>query len=357
MNMRELAEARARSKQLEIQEFYNKCHDEKDGRFCSEQPGGSGLKGRYSEEDASAEQSVIERAAPEAQGALKHIFDSRRQLEPEYSEKLQRLADEYGGELEGFDHRFKTADSVQNRIERNMRDGMTAGEAVDDLGDSLRYTVSFPDDRYEAGVRDALSAVKAGGNEYVNVMNSWAPDDQYDGINTTVRDPNTGLKIEIQYHTKDSYMVKDSLHKHYEYLRDRKGTNQDRFEVWKQMTEMSNQIPRPPGVENLQGDVDGTDVRWKSWPWQKYMNPEDEEVLYASAKKRVVKMTLASQHSFAKKEGFDRSERMKGVKPKKRYDISTIKSWEEAEELFEAGKIDKDDWNDWVDEATGGLYK
>lgn len=283
------------------QEFYNKCHGD-DGKFCSDGSGGKGgngrLKGRFEGKNDISDQDFINSYAndPESQRAIGQMLNDRDYIEPYYSNGLAQIAERNGGDLAGFEHRFKSNESLQSRINRNLDDhsDWSTEDAIRDLGDSLRYTIRVPEENYESTVRDTLADIAGAGIEFTSVRNSWGVKDengsygtQYAGINSTIRDPETNLKVEIQFHTPDSYEVKSYLHPDYETLREKKASNQEMFDTWRRMQETSDSVTRPPGVENLAGNVSGVEVDNRIWPWKpdKYIKGDDE-VLYYSSKRR-----------------------------------------------------------------------
>lgn len=281
--MREVRVTGPLARELELrakaEEFYNQCHG-KGGLFCQgpDGPGrvrdnGGRLQGNLTEEESL---SMVPEAARES---LQHLYDRRAEAESTYTPALEALARENGGQLVGLDQRFKSPKSVANRVERNMNEGEDAQTAAD-LGDSLRYTMVLPDDKYAEGVRGSIEEISNAGVKFDGnkVMNSWAPNDQYDGINSTMIDPSTGLKIELQFHTAESFAAKESLHPQYEILRDYKTdtsrSDADRYQTWQEMVDRNSSLSTPPGALDIQGDVNGVDVNWKQWPWYKYAKNE-----------------------------------------------------------------------------------
>lgn len=283
------------------QEFYNKCHDE-GGRFCSDGSGGKGGKGRLKGKLTDSDYDLIDSASTEAgREEYQKLLENREALEPYYTDGLQALARDNGGTLEiigpdGEDHTYKSNNSIKSRVARNIEKAAEKGktiteeQAISDLGDTLRYTMTFPDDRYSEGVRNAITEItdESTGLQFEDnkVMSSWAPGGQYAGINTTMVDKATGFKTELQFHTKSSYEAKNDLHNNYEYLRELEGTNEDRYNRWSEMTERTNQVSRPEGWEDIEGStINGVKLNPKPWRWDAYLRerPGDYGPLYASA--------------------------------------------------------------------------
>ena len=63
-----------------------------------------------------------------------------------------------------------------------------------------------------------VERLKEIGFEEIKLKNLWS-DEQYKGINSQWRRPETGLRIEVQFHTPASLEAKELTHKAYERIR------------------------------------------------------------------------------------------------------------------------------------------
>ncbi len=63
-----------------------------------------------------------------------------------------------------------------------------------------------------------VERLKAEGFELVKLKNLWA-DEQYKGVNSQWRRPETGLRVEVQFHTPESLEAKELTHGAYERIR------------------------------------------------------------------------------------------------------------------------------------------
>ena len=84
--------------------------------------------------------------------------------------------------------------------------------------DAVRFTLTYSAERYADGVRADVDRLKAEGFELIKLKNLWAGD-QYKGINSQWRRPETGLRFEMQFHTLESLEAKELTHKAYERIR------------------------------------------------------------------------------------------------------------------------------------------
>lgn len=73
----------------------------------------------------------------------------------------------------------------------------------------------------------------------------------------------------------------------------------------------------------------------------------------ADEKKRTFAEIMASRPPSKVKPLTNPNATMNGEPPRKRYDVSTIGSWQEAQELYDAGTITQTEWEDFVDMACG----
>ncbi len=122
--------------------------------------------------------------------------------------------------LEGFNFKLKSLDSLTRKIISDANfDNISLEKAAANIGDSLRYTYVVGDDRlYLDVVQNNLDRFVEAGYRISKVKNFWNKPG-FKGINTSLITPD-GLKIEVQFHTRSSYHVKEDLtHLFYEIFR------------------------------------------------------------------------------------------------------------------------------------------
>lgn len=113
-----------------------------------------------------------------------------------------------GAQLEGLKYELKGDDLLKQKVAevlaRNPDQDPVA--VLRKVPDCIRYTYCFDTANYAAGAQQADAMLRAAGYEPVEVKNSWLnPDKPYRGINTRWRDPASGLQLEVQYHTPESW--------------------------------------------------------------------------------------------------------------------------------------------------------
>lgn len=169
------------------------------------------------------------------------------------SPAMRRVEGEDSGrELAGFEHRLKGADRIKEKVARDMLEkGDSAQQALAGVPDAVRYTFRFGEERYADGVGADLKRLRAEGFELIKVKNSWASD-QYRGINTQWREPGTGQRFEVQFHTGASLDAKQSTHDAYERLRSPEVSDDEARELRRFQRRICQQVPVPPGAADIQ---------------------------------------------------------------------------------------------------------
>jgi hypothetical protein len=114
----------------------------------------------------------------------------------------------------------KGEDRLKEKIadELTAKPGMTPRQALENVADPVRFTFMYSPQRYADGVLTDVERLKAEGFELIKLKNLWA-DEQYKGMNSQWRRPETGLRFEVQFHTPESLEAKELTHKAYERIR------------------------------------------------------------------------------------------------------------------------------------------
>lgn len=162
-------------------------------------------------------------------------------------------AEDQARNLVGFEHRFKGADRLKEKIADQIRStpGTTPAQALSAVPDTVRFTYKYDEMAYSAGVRNDVHRLEARGFTQVERRNTWTSD-QYKGINSRWRDPASGVVFEVQFHTRASLEAKELTHKAYERIRSitRQTPEADRetAELRDFQRQVNAEIPIPPGA-------------------------------------------------------------------------------------------------------------
>lgn len=119
-----------------------------------------------------------------------------------------------GAELIGLENRVKTESSLARKIRQDsINKQITAEAAASDIFDSVRFTQVSHADRMTADCNRTLNGLRGDGYQVVQVKNTWqnTVGNPYQGVNVKLRHQ-SGLQVEMQFHTPESFEVKTELH-------------------------------------------------------------------------------------------------------------------------------------------------
>ena len=151
--------------------------------------------------------------------------------------------------LAGFDHRFKGLDRLKEKVADEVRStpGITPPQALAVVPDAVRCTYQYDEAAYTDNVRKDVERLEARGFTQLERRNTWTSD-QYKGINSRWREPESGVIFEVQFHTRASLEAKELTHKAYERIRGVTATESENAELRDFQRQVNAKIPIPPGV-------------------------------------------------------------------------------------------------------------
>jgi hypothetical protein len=122
--------------------------------------------------------------------------------------------------LAGLEHMLKGEDRLKEKIADDLRGkpGLAVRSALDTVADAVRFTLEYPPERYAEGVLRDVDLLKSEGFELIKLKNLWHAE-QYKGVNSQWRLPETGTRFEMQFHTPESREAKELTHEAYERIR------------------------------------------------------------------------------------------------------------------------------------------
>nr|WP_297768444.1 hypothetical protein [uncultured Butyrivibrio sp.] len=153
-----------------------------------------------------------------AQDLAENLYKRASDIEPATTNVMKSL-ESADVKLVGLEHRLKTLESLQRKILNDSQIlGKNMEDAALDISDSLRYTFVSSEDDYIKMVNNTLEELQRNGCIVEQLKNYWG-DDVYQGINTVIKTAD-GTKIEVQFHTDNSFYTKEVLnHPYYEIAR------------------------------------------------------------------------------------------------------------------------------------------
>lgn len=158
--------------------------------------------------------------------------------------------------LIGLEHRLKGTERLKEKVaaELEARPGLSAAQALASVPDAIRFTFCYDDEHYVAGVTADLERLTDCGFELAKQpKNSWESD-QYKGINIQWREPETGQRFEVQFHTWASFEAKQLSHAAYERIRNLQTPAVELDELEDFQRQVCAKIPIPPGSAEITCD-------------------------------------------------------------------------------------------------------
>ncbi|MGH3208215.1 MAG: hypothetical protein ACRDNO_10675 [Trebonia sp.] len=158
--------------------------------------------------------------------------------------------------LAGFEHRFKGTDRLKEKVADRVRTkGRSIAETLAQIPDVVRFTFQYSEAAYSAGVLRDVGRLEARGFTQVERRNTWK-DEQYKGVNSRWREPESGVVFEVQFHTQASLEAKELTHKAYERLRSITGqtpeADQEASELKEFQRRVNSVLPIPPRVADIE---------------------------------------------------------------------------------------------------------
>ncbi|WP_432481662.1 minor capsid protein [Moraxella sp. ZY200743] len=181
---------------------------------------------------------------------VKALYQKMKAAEPNITQDMTAIVKQVGVVLSGLEHRLKSQGSLQRKVASEVLKGRELDNILPKMRDIIRYTAILDDvnfvDQYKA-VIDGLEQV---GYKIVAVKNTWQDGQSYKGINTFVE--KDGVVFELQYHTHDSFTLKNGkLHTLYEEFRLDETSLERKNELWLQMVQLSAKIKQPNNIEKI----------------------------------------------------------------------------------------------------------
>lgn len=147
---------------------------------------------------------------------------------------------------------LKSVDRFKEKLAREIirQPDKAADEIASQIHDGIRYTFVFEPKDYHDGVREAHDKLESAGYRLDVRRNSWSSA-EYKGINSRWHDPSSGLPFEIQFHTHDSWKVKQATHDAYERIANPRTPPDEVKRLKAYQAEMSSSLEVPLGANEI----------------------------------------------------------------------------------------------------------
>lgn len=153
----------------------------------------------------------------------------------------------------GLEYSVKSEGSLTRKlVSEQIEKGIDAQAALKRMNDINRYTMTHDAANLATATKSALSQLESKGYSVEKIKNTFAAKDAvYRGINVVLKTPDGG-KFELQFHTPESFRVKDKInHPYYEEARLTSTSKQRKAELNQIMVDNSNKIKIPTGIEKI----------------------------------------------------------------------------------------------------------
>ena len=155
--------------------------------------------------------------------------------------------------LMGLEHHLKGTERLKEKVATALEEqpNLTPRQALSAVPDAIRFTLSYTDEKYAAGLSADLERLTASGCELAKPLKNGWESDQYKGINTQWREPATAQLFEVQFHTQASFEAKQLSHTAYERIRNPQTSDAELPELEDFQRKVCAKIPIPPGATDI----------------------------------------------------------------------------------------------------------
>ena len=177
--------------------------------------------------------------------------------EPAITADLKQISSDTGIPMMGLEYRLKSKESFLRKVgtkSEQSLDPQRIKDTINSTDDVIRYTYQDNALSLTGSYKNVSEALQKKGYEVVEVKNHWLnKGNPYNGINCTFRAPESQKfqKFEIQFHTPESYGVKDRMHKDYEAWRLLNASSPEAIALRRKMMEQSRGMEIPANIEEV----------------------------------------------------------------------------------------------------------
>jgi len=179
--------------------------------------------------------------------------------EPAITTDLAKISKDTGVPMVGMEYRLKAKDSFLRKVGKESEhslDPQRIKDTISSTNDVIRYTYQDNPLTLVNSYKNITGALQEKGYDLVRVKNFWHnKGNPYNGINCTfrIKDPKgKGYQdFEVQFHTPESYGVKDRMHKDYEAWRLLSASSPEAIALRRKMMEQSRGMEIPANIEEV----------------------------------------------------------------------------------------------------------
>lgn len=179
-------------------------------------------------------------------------MDRMRDAEPSITDDIREVDKELiAGDLIGIEFRLKGPDRFKEKLAEAQQEqpDTPTSELISEIFDYVRYTYQFKAEDYTDGIAAARERLEERGYTMYLCRNSWDSPD-YKGINTRWLTPE-GQRFEVQFHTPESFPIKQVTHPYYEAIRDMSVSPEERSQAREAQRRIVARVPVPERVAEI----------------------------------------------------------------------------------------------------------
>jgi len=215
------------------------------GNFGHE--GRPGFVGGSGEGGSSAKVRV--KAGVSAQLLLKNAAKQ----EPKISSFIKGISSKNGGQLDNFQFRLKTKESIERKILSRVKEnpGLSIETASSNLTDIVRYRICYSSGDFTKKVNSTVDDLKRSGYSIKKAKNFFGSTNPgYHGLNMKMQNPKNNFTFELQFHTPKSAKITNGNHILYEKFRVSKNPK-ERTKLMHKMNSNWKKFTIPSGAKDL----------------------------------------------------------------------------------------------------------
>lgn len=176
--------------------------------------------------------------------------------EPAITADLKKISNDTGVTLVGLKNRIKSKDSFLRKVGTDSKHSLESQiikDTIDSTNDIIRYTYQSNALSLVDSYKNISKHMKEMGYKTIRVKNFWLNKrSAYKGVNCVFESPE-GKRFEVQFHTPESYKLKDSKEMHGLYEEHRKDTTsaERRNVLNNKMFELSSHLEIPLNIDQI----------------------------------------------------------------------------------------------------------
>lgn len=197
----------------------------------------------------------VDIAQSQLQKSTSKVYEIAKRKEPKITSAVKSAALKSGSKLYGLEHRLKTPDSINRKIDKAIKeDGLNLQEAAKDIKDAVRYTTISDEKRFVQNYNNFKSEMNKSGYDEVRCKNNFQlyaeGKAKHKSVQSVFKDQD-GYLFEVQFQTPSSQQAKDLKIPIYEERR-KVGISKARAkELERQMDELAKAVNDPVGIESI----------------------------------------------------------------------------------------------------------